>query len=603
MSNDSLLLNLTASHIAPLMPAEVVDPQQTQGALAVGNGLQASSLHVEMLASQNEIEKHDALLENSAGIDLNAVDINGDNAWFLASRNGHANVVKTLIDTKVDVDAVDKNGDSALIAAVTNGHANVVKVLVDAKANLNTVDKNGDNAWFLAVKYGHANVVKVLVDAKANLNALDKNGDNAWFLAVRKGHANVVKILVDAKADLNAADKNGASALKLAAINGDADVVEILVDAKADLNAADKNGASALIVALENSRTNVVKILAEAGADVNVANRFGKMALRLAIAKGLSEAVKALMSAGAKLDHDHIKQADTFIYRCVQQLDVSALHCLTIAGLDLNSECCRLNGTSPFVRPIEVAASLTDPATRFKAINAVLKFGGALTEKVEKLVQDHYAGNFAHILADGHWNIFNALTAWNAKPDRGTPETRQQLHASAINALAARKYDANELLSILIKEHCGSMLWLPFTQGARLDYVATSAAPADDFVPENPLDWFGQQPQNLLELALATDMPADSLALLLDAARLQNPEHDASEPTVPVDASQAGVRPYSELMGIALAKAVYAKDRWLVKRIQSNGANPSAPLENELNAIQVATQMGDLQMFHLLNGS
>jgi ankyrin repeat protein len=47
---------------------------------------------------------------------------------FLACRNGHADVVKWLIDHKVDVNASQSSGSTALHAAAFFGHLSVVKV-------------------------------------------------------------------------------------------------------------------------------------------------------------------------------------------------------------------------------------------------------------------------------------------------------------------------------------------------------------------------------------------------------------------------------------------------------------------------------------------
>jgi len=73
-----------------------------------------------------------------------------------ASYNGHAEVVKTLLDAGADAHA---DNDYSLRWASCNGHAEVVKTLLDAGA-----DAHADNNWALqwASRNGHAEVVKLL---------------------------------------------------------------------------------------------------------------------------------------------------------------------------------------------------------------------------------------------------------------------------------------------------------------------------------------------------------------------------------------------------------------------------------------------------------
>ena len=96
------------------------------------------------------------------------VHANNDLALRWASKHGHANVVKILLDAGADVHA---DNDYALRWASNNGHAEIVKILLDAGADVHAVN---DLALKWASKRGHANVVKILLDAGADKSVLNE---------------------------------------------------------------------------------------------------------------------------------------------------------------------------------------------------------------------------------------------------------------------------------------------------------------------------------------------------------------------------------------------------------------------------------------------
>lgn len=54
---------------------------------------------------------------------------------YIASQNGHADVVKLLMDNRAKIETPNKNGATPLFIASQEGHANVVKILVADGAN------------------------------------------------------------------------------------------------------------------------------------------------------------------------------------------------------------------------------------------------------------------------------------------------------------------------------------------------------------------------------------------------------------------------------------------------------------------------------------
>ena len=87
---------------------------------------------------------------------------------------GNLKAVRELIDTEANVDVQDKQRRTALMLASKNGHLDIVKTLVNAGAALNLQGNEGgyggNTALMYACRHGHLEVVKILVNAGTNLN-------------------------------------------------------------------------------------------------------------------------------------------------------------------------------------------------------------------------------------------------------------------------------------------------------------------------------------------------------------------------------------------------------------------------------------------------
>jgi hypothetical protein len=61
-------------------------------------------------------------------------------ALWIASFNGHTDVVKLLIEYHANVNSTGSNGTTALWSAARNGHTDIVKLLIQNNANVNKKD-------------------------------------------------------------------------------------------------------------------------------------------------------------------------------------------------------------------------------------------------------------------------------------------------------------------------------------------------------------------------------------------------------------------------------------------------------------------------------
>jgi ankyrin repeat protein len=202
------------------------------------------------------------LLWDKPNIDIESKDTEHDRtllSW--ASKMGHVEVIKLLLDKEADANAADKQGWMPLHWASSNGDVEVVKLLLDKEADTNTADKEGWMPLHWASKNGHVEVVKLLLDKEANVNVADKDGRTPLHWASSNGHIEVVKLLLDKEANVNAADKDGRTLLHWASWNGHVEVVKLLLDKEANVNVADKEGWMPLHGASLDGHVEVVKLL------------------------------------------------------------------------------------------------------------------------------------------------------------------------------------------------------------------------------------------------------------------------------------------------------------------------------------------------------
>jgi ankyrin repeat protein len=199
----------------------------------------------------------------------------------LASSNGHAQAVR-LLDRAI----VQAGKDDALRHALLNGHADVVKRLIQRGANVHAGD---DWALQVASENGHVKVVQVLIQHGANVHARDD-----WPLrsASMNGRVDVVELLLQHGANVHAGDDE---VLRSASKDGRPRVVQLLLQHGADVHAADDD---ALISASRSGRIKVVRLLLQHGADVHAVN---DRALQVASQGGHRAVMQLLIQHGARM--------------------------------------------------------------------------------------------------------------------------------------------------------------------------------------------------------------------------------------------------------------------------------------------------------------
>jgi ankyrin repeat protein len=225
------------------------------------------------------------------------------NALYIASNQGHKEIVIFLLQRGTDVNAQGHYGN-ALQNASYQGHEDVVQLLLERGADVNAQGGHFGNALQHASCTGHKEIVQLLLEGGADVNAQGGRYRNALQAASYTGHKEIVQLLLEGGADVNAQggpDLDG-NALQAASNRGHKDIVQLLLERGADVNAQGEFGETALEGASEKGHKEVVKLLLERGADVNAQGGLKGNALTAASYEGHDEVVQLLLEGGADVN-------------------------------------------------------------------------------------------------------------------------------------------------------------------------------------------------------------------------------------------------------------------------------------------------------------
>ena len=111
----------------------------------------------------------------------------GATPLFIASQNGHAEVVSLLLGKEgVDVNQATNDGATPLYIASQEGHAEVVSLLLGKEGvDVNQATNDGATPLFIASQNGHAEVVSLLL-GKEGIDVNQATNDGATPLYHRE---------------------------------------------------------------------------------------------------------------------------------------------------------------------------------------------------------------------------------------------------------------------------------------------------------------------------------------------------------------------------------------------------------------------------------
>jgi ankyrin repeat protein len=242
---------------------------------------------------------------------------------------GLHDIVKFLIvEHSQDVNARGFNDDETpLIVASREGHSEVARVLLERGADTETRDDGDWSPLERASRYGHVEVVQVLLKHGADVNAQDQDNRTPLYVASDFGQAAAARVLLEHNADPNAKRRNNRTPLHGARNEG---VARVLLEYGADTNAQDSNNSTPLHDALKYKLTEVARVLLENGADGNARDYQNRTPLHLASREGDLDCVRLLLQyrsdIHARDDEGHTPFQVATQYDCQEVMELLLEH-------------------------------------------------------------------------------------------------------------------------------------------------------------------------------------------------------------------------------------------------------------------------------------
>ena len=144
-------------------------------------------------------------------------DIHYQNCLVMAAKNGHYEIVKTLLMFHIDPNQPSSWGNTALGNACAFNHESIVECLLMNKANPNLLMTDCGNCFTplgRACENSHIGIVKLLLAFNADPNFCVPDCWMALHTSVRKGDVTIAKMLIEHGADVNCPQMLGFSCKK-----------------------------------------------------------------------------------------------------------------------------------------------------------------------------------------------------------------------------------------------------------------------------------------------------------------------------------------------------------------------------------------------------
>ena len=163
------------------------------------------------------------------GSDPNTADAKGNTLLMIATREGHKDVVWTLVRRKANTNRRNQYGDTALMMASLRGDREIGRMLIEF-GNAE-VKHSGWAPIHYAAYHDKPDMIRYLIAKGADKDALAPNGYTALMMAARSGHTDAAKARLYEDVDINVRTPDGTPALRIARQRKHSELAELLVRA------------------------------------------------------------------------------------------------------------------------------------------------------------------------------------------------------------------------------------------------------------------------------------------------------------------------------------------------------------------------------------
>ncbi|KAL8684803.1 MAG: hypothetical protein Q9218_008129, partial [Villophora microphyllina] len=339
---------------------------------------QTGSTALVHAAKWNHSDIVDQLL--ASGAKPNERDQNGGTALLRAIDYGYTDVVERMLDyTEVDISTIDTLDRTLLHGAAVNGHADIIRLLIDRGLDKDAQDNQGRTPLHEACRCGKADVVNLLLTLGANRSAKDRWHRTVWDVAWLHGHAKIMLILngeptdpASVKATLeDYPDLNALPIWSLASMGRSEEIILAIRQRPRHLAHLDPDtDNTALHAAVLADHPQIIEMLLQAGLSPDSQNAQSRTSLHLAVLYGFLDCTKTILAYTPNLNiEDEFHQTPLLIAQVNTQPEIALL--LIEAGAQINPH--KIQVQSFFFQAIELAQP--------KALQILIYNGANVAEK------------------------------------------------------------------------------------------------------------------------------------------------------------------------------------------------------------------------------
>ncbi|XP_065676919.1 transient receptor potential cation channel subfamily A member 1 isoform X3 [Hydra vulgaris] len=245
---------------------------------------------------KNYFESVKLLLEYSASI--YAKDANDKTCLFLAAEENSKEALEILCkyDIKNLLEEINKYGMTPLHIAAKEGHDNIVQTLLNLGACIDAKCHESLTPLHLAAKNGHFRIVQLLLSNVLSIvNDVDDSSNTPLHLAAMEGHVKIVEMLIEVGSAVHTRNANQMTPLDCASYRGWNQCAQCLLDADSIINPSDKVKITSLHLASKEGHVDIVNLLLSKNADVTRKDHLGKNCLDYAIENNHREVAMAII--------------------------------------------------------------------------------------------------------------------------------------------------------------------------------------------------------------------------------------------------------------------------------------------------------------------